>query len=192
MKYLPLLLIFTLLFSCHVTRQATTTHINTDSIVIHVRDSSAEVLRETSESFNEIIKQLTQSGVTFDNNCPDLDAIRASLDSIGKVNFDLAVTKDSVIHALNNKVHILADGSIEASGRVKAAFFSNSKLSEQLRLTELKNDSLWRAIDTYKAELSKKEVLVIKTVTKTKFPIWLLIIVACAGIIAGWVLKSKV
>lgn len=180
-----------LILSCHVSRTLTTTHINTDSIVTHVRDSSAEVLQKVEAYYQQTIHGITSSGVTFDNDCPDLAAARATLDSIGRVNFDKALYADSV-RRLVNKVSITNTGLITAEGRIKSAYFTNDKLTAQLSALSVLNDSLWRVHSSDSVRLSRKEATVTKTVVKTKWPWWIMILCCAVGFVVAWWGRGRV
>lgn len=163
--------------SCHVSRQIQTSHAQSDSLVTRVRDSARFVINHLNYEHEQQIRQITASGVTFNPTpCPDLSAVRASLDSIGKVNFDLAIKKDSVIQALRNKVSIDRNGAIKAEGAITAAYRTTSMITEENTRLSKVNDSLLavHAVDSLK--LSKAVDIRYISVKKTFIPWWMYVI----------------
>lgn len=167
--------------SCHVSRQIETSHAQSDSLVNRVRDSARFVINHLNYEHEQQIKQITTSGITFNPEpCPDLRSYRATLDSIGKINFDIAVKKDSIIQTLRNKVSIDKNGAIKAEGAISAAYRTNSMITEEnTRLAKI-NDSLWTVHDSDVVRLNKvadvKEIVVKKT-----FIPWYMYVIAGIG-----------
>lgn len=159
--------------SCHVSRQIQTSHSQSDSLVTRVRDSIKQVVNHLEFEHEQQIRQITASGVTFNPTpCPDLSAIRASLDSMGKINFDNAVMKDS-LKMLRNKVSIDRNGAIKAEGAITAAYRTNSMITEEnTRLAKI-NDSLWVVHDSDVFKLHKVADVKTLVVKKTFIPWWL-------------------
>lgn len=172
MKILPILLLITLT-SCHVSRQVETSHTSSDSLVTRVRDSARFAINHLNYEHEQQIRQITASGVTFNPTpCPDLSAIRSSLDSMGKINFDNAVMKDS-LKLLRNKVSIDRNGAIKAEGAITAAYRTNSMITEEnMRLVKI-NDSLLSVHAADSLKLSKVVDIRYISVKKTFIPWWL-------------------
>lgn len=167
-----LLIIF--LTSCHVSRQVATSTTTENTDIKHLRDSFAFVINHLNYEHEQQIRQITASGVTFNQTpCPDLRSFRASLDSIGKVNFDAAITKDSIIQSLRNKVSIDRNGAIKAEGAISAAYRTNSKIIEENTRLAKANDSLWSVHDSDQLKLSKVQDVKTVVMKKTFIPWWM-------------------
>lgn len=179
--------------SCHVSRQIQTSHSQSDSLVTRVRDSIKQVVNHLEFEHEQQIRQITTSGVTFNPQpCPDLSAIKASLnlDSIGKINFDNAVMRDS-LKLLRNKVSIDKNGAIKAEGAITAAYRTNSMITEENTRLSKVNDSLLavHAVDSLK--LSKAVDIRYISVKKTFIPLWCWLVMGALAVLwfYGWIPK---
>lgn len=187
--FLPILFIV-LLASCRTTRETTTTQVNTDSIVSHVKDSMTAVHKKEIETYQKHIEELSSSGVTFVvDSCPERDAVLQLLDSAGRANYEKALLQDK-IKSLTNKVTISEKGVITAEGQIKSAYFSKSLLQDELFKKELTIDSLHKVVQTDSVKFSKQISVKEKVVTRTVFPwyFWLLLLVAA---VIAWVVKGR-
>lgn len=189
MKLLLPILFILLLASCRTTRQTTTTQVNTDSIITHVKDSMTAVHKKEIESYQKHIEELSSSGVTFvTDSCPERDAVLLLLDSAGRANYEKALLQEKV-KSLTNKVTISEKGVITAEGQIKSAFFSKSLLQDELRQKESTIDSLNRVVQTDSIRYSQQIQIKEKVVTKTVFPwyFWLFLVLAAAIV---WVVRG--
>lgn len=176
--------------SCRVSKNISTSKVNTDSLVTHVKDSMSEVhVRETSE-LKRMLQEMTSSGVTFVvDSCPERDAVLALLDSAGRANYEKAILQEK-IKSLTAKVKISSKGDIEAEGPIKAAYFTNSKLQEELRRTERTIDQLTVENDSLKTQLTKSVQTKEKIVEKRFIPWWIYLAMAgAAGLV--WVVRGR-
>lgn len=141
--------------SCRVSKNISTSKVNTDSLVTHVKDSMSVVhSRETSE-LKRMLEEMTSSGVTFVvDSCPERDAVLALLDSAGRANYEKALLQDRV-KSLSNKVTISEKGAITAEGRIKEAKFTNTRLQEELLTSERTIDQLTKENEDLRAKLTK-------------------------------------
>lgn len=188
---LPILFILSMA-SCRTTRQTTTTQINTDSIVTHVKDSMFSVHEKEIEVLQKHIEELSSSGVTFVvDSCPERDAVLLLLDSAGRANYEKALLQEKV-KSLTNKVTISEKGVITAEGQIKSAFFSKSLLQDELYKSERTIDSLHRELDSSNAKLSRTVNVKETVVTKTRWPFMWILLIAGICLAGGWVLKSRI
>lgn len=194
-SFAPALLIITILLlaSCKVTKQVSTSRVNTDSLVSEEKRKLTEVHQKETDELRKMIEEMTSSGVTFVvDSCPERDAVLALLDSTGRANYEKARLQDRV-KSLSNKVTISERGLITAEGNIKEARFTSSKLQEELFRSE-------KTIDSLQAELQNKDTHV-ETISITKdkdvkrtSPIpWIFFLLACsASAFVGWWARGKI
>lgn len=155
MKYLIIALLW--LASCTTTKEVekTITVDRTDSTAVHQRDSLRLEITKQRIKYEDQIRTIKNTGVVFS----DCDTI--IIDS--SCNIDSAIR---VIKLLQKRVRILADGSIEAEGNIKAAYSNSENLRQynyeleqhNMELTHL-NDSLIIKLDKYtKVKSTHKDV----------------------------------
>lgn len=193
MKLLILISTTLMLASCRTTKHISSTQVNTDSVVTHVKDSMSKVnIRETTD-LRRMIEEMTSSGVTFVvDSCPERDAVLALLDSTGRANYEKLMLQRKV-KELSNKVTISERGAITAEGNIKSAYFTNSKLQEELYKSELTIDQLTAERDTSNARLQRSELTKTKDVERrTGFPWLVLSLVACGACLLGWIARGKI
>lgn len=165
--------------SCSTTKEVvkTVTNTVTDSTAVHQRDSLHKVVASERLKHEEEIKTIKSTGIVFS----DCDTV--IIDSSCNVDSIMAVLK-----ATRNKVKILADGSIEAEGRIRSAYSNNESLRQYNFELEQKVTELSQVKDSLAVELEK--VTAVKVTTKDVkrgFP-WLWFLVGLAlGLAAGHV-----
>ena len=180
---LPILIITSI--GCRVSRNTQTSHVAVDSAVTHVKDSMGAISRSIEQKYQQRIQELVNSSVVFETQpCPDTKPLREMLDSIGKVNYDLFIRKDSIIRALQNKVTVSANGAISASGQIKSVTVSNSRLMEENASLSQRNDSLWRVVDSQRVSLNKQVDTKVKVVEKKFIPWWIFLAMAGIALVA--------
>lgn len=132
------------------------------------------------ESYNRAIEEMTKAGVTFEDcpPCMNRDSVLNLLDSAGRTRYKL-IEQEAKIRDLNRKVKILADGSIEAEGPIKAAMMSKSRTDAELRTMERLYDSLHRENDNLTTRLQTSQKATVKRKTSRPWLPWgLLVLVA--------------
>lgn len=193
--FAPVLLIITILLltSCRTTKQVSTSRVNTDSLVSEEKRKLTEVHQKETAELRKMIEEMTSSGVTFVvDSCPETDATLAFLDSTGRANYEKARLQDRV-KSLSNKVTISEKGLITAEGNIKAAYFTSSKLQEELSRTEKTIDSLTSENERKDTQLNKTSVTKDKDVKKTSLIPWIFFLLACsASAFVGWWAKKRI
>jgi hypothetical protein len=150
------LLIFTILIlwvlSCWLQSCSTTkTLAKSDTTSLKEVDSLTKVVKSWQAKYEQISTSIIGSHVIFDT---------------------LYVPGDTVI----NTVTVKADGSIEASGRLKSLSVSNSSIQKQLTLIKGKYDSLAKV----KSKVEVRTVTKDREVKRTVFPWWYILILGGA------------
>lgn len=184
------LIIAGLLFSsCRVSRNIQTSSVNVDSVFSHVKDSMEQVrIREVTD-LRRMIEEMTSSGVTFVvDSCPERERIYALLDSAGKANYD-KMRLEEKLKSLSNKVTISEKGAITAEGNIKAAYFTNSKLQEEIYRSEVTIDKLTQTNDSLTTQLTKAIKEKDKQVEKTFMPWWFWLLLPLSAVVA-WIAKA--
>jgi hypothetical protein len=191
MKYiLPYISVLLFFASCRTVKQASTTRVNTDSVVTHVKDSMSRVFETEITNLNRMIEEMTSSGVTFTvDSCPEREAAMALLDSAGKERYK-AILLEEKVKSLSNKVTISERGVITAEGNIREARFSAYRIEQELQRVEKTNDSLHRVIESDSARYTKSVAVVERVVKRTVFPWWFWLLLPACGAI-GWVAKRK-
>lgn len=150
---IPLLIIIAA--SCTTTKEVvkTVTNTVTDSTAVRQRDSLYERIGLNILKHEEEIKALKNTGIVFS----DCDTV--IIDE--SCNVDSILT---VLAKVRNKVKILADGSIEAEGRIRSAYSNSESLRQYNFELEQKVTELSQVKDSLAVELEK--VTATKTTTK--------------------------
>lgn len=175
--------------SCRVSRNIQTSSVNVDSVVSHVKDSMEQVRVREVTDLRRMIEEMTSSGVTFVvDSCPERERIYALLDSAGKANYDKMRLEEKV-RTLTAKVKISSKGDIEAEGPIKAAYFTNSKLQEEIYRNELTIDKLTQTNDSLTTELTKSVEEKSKVVEKRFMPWWFWLLLPLSAVVA-WIAKA--
>jgi hypothetical protein len=145
-------IIFALSLGCATNKHIISTTNNKDSSAIIEKMDSIRVLKQENERLTSEIHELQYAGVVFDSSrCPP---------SI--ITIDKNCNVDSILAILDeykNKVKVYADGTIEAQGRLKSAYYSKDKLTTFIIELQRINDSLKLA--------KQKEIVKVITETKT-------------------------
>lgn len=199
MKLLLLISAILLMASCRTTKHISSTRVNTDSLVTHIKDSMSQVHSKETTELRKMIEEMTSSGVTFViDSCPERDFVRELKDSIKLYQnerlfgwIDNYEMKEK-IKSLSNKVTISEKGAITAEGNIKAAYFTNSKLQEELYKSEMTIDELTAERDTINARLTRSELTKVKDVKRSGFPWLILSLVACGACLLGWIARGKI
>jgi hypothetical protein len=155
--------------------------------------------------------------------CPDEAEMLSLLDSIGKINYRNMVTgegggisgsrtgntlpgrwggdgSDNVsigkrVGQLTNgnRVLIGANGSIDATGRIKSVTVTNNKLMEELASASAGYESLSRVVDSHRVALGKKvdnkQVIVTKGVPWYYWPLTIVLSILC--FVGGWWCRGR-
>src|SRR5688572_19142613 len=188
--YITTLLLF--LSSCRTVRESSSTKVNIDSLSTHIRDSMTRVLSSESSELRRMIDEMTSSGVTFVtvDSCPERDLILNLLDSAGKERYK-AIMLEEKVKQLSSKVTISEKGVITAEGQIKAAYFTSSRLENELLRVEKTNDSLRHVIST---DSSRYALQITEDTSKKKtstFPWWMVWAAGAAGIVLGWIARWR-
>lgn len=180
---LVLLLAFALMFllsSCVSTKDvAKSTEQIMSERIVELTDSSRVLQSEISRLTSEI-RELQYSGVVFDvSRCPQIHFPEGialmNKDSIQRLINDL----NNAISQQTNRVSILADGTIQAEGKLKSASVTKDKLIKTVQ-------ELQHTIEALRLVKQKeKQTVITKTVTITKHkrtvPLWWLYVI-CFGL----------
>jgi hypothetical protein len=167
-----LLLVVLLIASCSTTKTVTVERVTTDSTATRQRDSLSQRIATLTNQHAREIAEIKSTGVVFS----DCDTV--IIDE--RCNMDSALR---VISALRHTVRINPDGSIDAAGRIKAAYANSTTLQRELD----RRDSIIQDLTIVQDSLvaSKKVVSVVKDKdVKRGFPwLWFLIGMACGAVI---------
>jgi hypothetical protein len=186
-----ILLLFTL-FSCRTVKESTSTRINTDSLVTHVKDSLTRVHTSEVTELKKMIEEMTSAGVTFVtvDSCPERESVLALLDSAGKERYK-AIELAAKVKELSSKVTISEKGAITAEGKIKAAYFTSSRMESELFRVEKTNDSLRHVIETDSIKYAKQIAQEANKKKKSSFPWWMVWAAGAVGVVVGWIAKSR-
>lgn len=164
MKYFLLIL----LIGCSTTKDISKSEQTTNQLQEKI--DSIHYLNSELATLTSTIIELQYAGVTFDSSrCPP---------SI--INVPQNCNVDSILALLSvekNKVKIYANGTIEAEGKLKSAYYSKDKLTQFIQ-------SLQKQVDSLRLVKDKTQyITATKTVTKHKEtrPLWWLYVVFFAG-----------
>lgn len=178
---IPILLV--LAASCTTTKEVvkTVTNTVTDSTAVKQRDSLRLRIATERLKHEEEIKTIKATGIVFS----DCDTV--IIDE--SCNVDSIMT---VLKATRNKVRILADGSIEAEGRIRSAYSNSESLRQYNFELEQSVTELSRVRDSLVVELSKVSATTVKAKdVKRGFP-WLWFLVGCAiGVVVRYLFTIK-
>lgn len=168
--------------SCSTNKQVTSSSKTVDSTVLNEKDSMIRVLEQENQRLTSEIHELQYAGVTFDSSlCPP---------SVINVPEDCNV--DSILALLSyekNRVKIYADGTIEAEGKLRSAYYSKDKLSRFIVELQRINDSLRQVKQKTETRYVTNTVTVEKKVKRKFFNspfLWLVI-----GLVGGYTVRSR-
>lgn len=174
--------------SCGTTKKAfeKSTVIYDSTVSVELRDSLS-VLQKSYERLQQEYNESQYNTVTFDTSSAALVAEISDLKKmVANCDPDAIARLNSIIAGLESRVKLNADGSIEASGRLRSANADYRKLLKT-------NVEISRENDSLRTQLAKKETgvrTVTETVTKTKkvtrFPWWWWLFVAVFVISLAW------
>lgn len=175
------LILMILIFSCTSTKNVATKHETIDSTAFNEKSDSIRNLRIENQRLTQEIHELQYAGVVFDSSrCPP---------SIINVPKDCNV--DSILALLDmfkNKVKIYADGTIEAEGKLKSAYYSKDKLTKVIVELQRVNDSL-RLVKAKTETIVKTDIITKeKKVKRSVFTMWWLLLI---GFIGGWYIRHR-
>lgn len=170
-----------LAFSCTTTKHIATNRTTIDSTVLNEKSDSIRNLQIENQRLSQEIHELQYAGVVFDSaRCPP---------SVINVPEDCNV--DSLLMLLSiyqNKVKILADGTIEAQGKIKSAYYTKDKLSKVIAELQRVNDSL-KVVKAKTETVVKTEVVTKEKKVKRSFlNMWWLYLIFFIG---GWVVRHR-
>ena len=175
---LILLILALLTASCTVKKSLTKSKILTDSTALHEKIDSIRLLKIVNEKLTAEIHEMQFAGVIFDSSrCPP-----------AVINIPANCNADSVMKILESykdKVKIYADGTIEAQGKLKSAYYSKDKLSQVISELKKENDSLALVKQKELVKVVTDKQYITKKVKRSFSLIWLLI-----GAAAGFVLRD--
>jgi hypothetical protein len=111
-----------------------------DSTVIKDLQDSVRVLKTENAHLSTEIRELQYSGVSFQDRC-DTAALRRILTS-GLVDKSVIEEYLHQMAECSDQVKIASDGTIEAKGKLKSAYYSSDKLTRMVYDLKRENDSL--------------------------------------------------
>jgi hypothetical protein len=177
-------------FSCTSTKHVTKAETKYDSTYVETLRDSIRVQAIEMARLELIIRENQFSSVTFDSTrCPKIH-FPAGAALLNKDSIQILITDlNNAISGLNNRVKVYADGTIEASGRLKQANYTKETLARTVM-------QLNRLIDSLRVVNAEKKVQ-IQTVTITRevrkktsvFNLWWLISI---GLVVGFIMGSKI
>jgi len=132
--------------SCSSSKNISTTNRQVDNTVINEKDSIIQLQITEIERLTAEIRELQYAGVTFDNDSGQHPVILIEKGIDCNVDSIMAI-----MDIYKNKVKISADGTIQAEGKLKSAYYSRDKLSRFIVELQHRYDSL--------SEVKQKEVL---------------------------------
>jgi len=154
------------LYSCTTVKEVTKTVSVVDSSAIKTRDSLLSVVNQMIVTHNQELRELRNTGIIFDNDCDTI-----FLDQLIGCNIDSLI---KIIRSQKNKIKILADGSIEAEGKIKSVRSNMEKTEKQTDQLLFLNTKLLRVRDSLAYELSKKDTAQVKNVKRGWWSWWFL------------------
>lgn len=157
-----------LLFSCTSTKNIQTQQSNTDSLYKARMEDSLRLLAAYRESYENVIANLTETGVVFENEpCPNLDSIFSVLDKENRARVDSVIAKENIkVKSLSNKLEVAADGSFKAEGRIAAYKRTEEKYQKEIQAKDFAIDLLNKRLKEKEVELSKKTETKVKDVKR--------------------------
>lgn len=180
------------LMSCRTSKNITSQQSNTDSSFREAADDSFRLLAAYRENYERVLKQLTETGVIFENDpCPNLDSIFSVLDKVNKARVDSMISKENIkIKSLTNKLEVAADGSFKAEGRIAAYKRKEETYEKEVREKNDTIDILKKSLREKEVELSKKVEIRERIIEKKFIPWWIyLVMVGAAGLV--WVVRGR-
>jgi len=177
LKIIAIVLVSALILSflsCKTSKHITTSVVTVDSSYLKEKIDSVHVLLEEKSRLESTIKELQYAGVVFDSSkCPPSQFV-----------IDKNCNVDSILRILDeykNTVKIYADGTIEAQGKLKSAYYTKNKLTQTI--SELTNtiDSLRKMKQTKSIAYKTTIATVDKEVKRSFFSqwwMWLIVFVA--------------
>ena len=176
-----IILILLLATACTTQKHIVSTKATVDSTAINEKDSIIRVLVQDNQRLTSEIHELQYAGVTFDTSGQHpmyiIEGEECNADSI------LAL-----LHNANNKVKIYADGTIEAQGKLKSAFYSRDKLNRFILELQRINDSLRAVKQKEEVRYITNTVTVDRKVKRSPLIFWWLF---AAGFASCFILMKR-
>ncbi len=174
---------------CTSTKEVNKSYNSKDSTKIAELERQIITFESTIETLQQQIREHQFSSVEFDKVCDTL------IKYIERNGCDSSVVNylKSKLEMAQSEVEILADGSIKAKGLLKSATVTKDKLTTLLHTSQLQIVSLTNEL--IKERTNVKTVMETKVVhkkTSVLNQLWLWLIIALAGIIAGKKYGSKI
>jgi len=177
LKIIAIVLVSALILSflsCKTSKHITTSVATVDSSVLKEKIDSLHLLITELYRLQSEIKELQYAGVVFDSSqCPPTQFVidkNCNVDSIMRI-----------LDSYRNRVKILADGTIEAEGKLKSAFYTKDKLTRTIAELQRTIDSLHNVKQAEKIDYKQKIVTVYREVKRSFFSqwwMWLIVFVA--------------
>lgn len=169
-----LLLLFTyILPGCTTQKQTGSSQTLADSSVLKEQQETIRVLQQDNARLTGELRVQEYFGVMFDTVSLEPQIIipdHCNADSILRL-----------LDATRNRVKVYADGTIEAEGKLKSAFYSKDKLSRVITDLQRINDSLRQEKQREELRYVKKTGFKEKKVKRGLFAGWWLWLIFVAG-----------
>lgn len=180
------LVLLMVLYGCNSNRHINKTTDTTLSEILKEKEDSIRLLINETNSLQAFIHELVFGGVVFDSSgCPPATVVvppNCKLDSIL-----------SVLDLYKDKVKIYADGTIEAEGKLKSAYYTKNLLSKTIEQQKKTIDSL---VQVKQKELVSEITNTVTVQKDTKWKVgtnwWIWLIFFIAGFaLCYWLFKIK-
>jgi len=178
---LIVILTIILLSGCTTEKKLLRQRVKQDSSTITELQQQVKLTKQENTRLESELRQAQYSGVIFDSTpCPPVNPPAIHVDSscnVDSVKNDLQAYYSSL---WQNKVKVLANGTIEAQGRLKSAIYTNTLLQKVISERQSRIDSFSSALAKEKQNIKTVEVVKDKW-KKTAFPWWWLALAFIAG-----------
>lgn len=166
--------------ACSTQKHIVSTKATVDSTAINEKDSIIRVLTQDNQRLTSEIHELQYAGVTFDTS---------GQHPVYIIEGEAACNVDSILallHDANNKVKIYADGTIEANGRLKSAYYSKDKANRFIIELQRINDSLRAVKQKEEIRYITNTVTVDRQVKRSLLNFWWLFMIGFISATALW------